>query len=118
MNEKLIAYLEKQKAEREAVLAAYLEAKAALAEAEEALAKAREEVESFGDIDAVEAERAEIQGFIESLIPDEAPVEEETEVASEDVTEEVCAECTVPEGAPATPAAPFAPARDVFDGVM
>lgn len=118
MNEKLIAYLEKQKAEREVILAAYQEAKVGLAEAEEALAQAKSKVESFGDVAAVEAECVEIQGFIESLIPAEVPAEEEAEIASEDATEEVCAECTIAEEAPVAPATTAVPMRDVFDEVM
>ena len=121
MNERLIAYLQKQIAEREEQVCEYELAVEMLEEAKARLEEADARVKSFGDIEVVKAEVEEVQGFIYSLTAtcDEAECEESDEVCEdapevEEAQVEVCAECTVS----ATPVAPITPRTDVFDEIM
>ena len=88
------------------------------AAAQAAFEAAQAKVAAFGDMEAIEAEAAEVRGFIESL---NAPVEcDEPAAEIEEVVDEVCAECTIPETTtvevPETPAAPAVGAY--FDETM
>jgi len=73
MNEKLVAYLEKQIAERDAVLVVYDELIARKNALLNEVADVDAKIAEFGDLEAIKAERDELKGFIE---PEQEIVEE------------------------------------------
>ena len=64
VNEELIVYLKDQKAEREQRLTDYDLAVEKCEEAKRVLAEAEKEVERFGDVEKIKADKEKIEGFI------------------------------------------------------
>lgn len=80
MNEKLINYLKEQMAPKQAIIADYCAAQAVVSDLKAKLAEAEAKVATFADITKVEADLAELQGFVDSLT-EVAPVVPAVETA-------------------------------------
>jgi len=79
-NEKLIAYLENEIAARDAKLVDYNAAKDKVNDLRQALLEAESALGNFEGIDAIIAEKAELEGFVVGLKPVEAPVVDATPI--------------------------------------
>lgn len=84
INEELVAYLKAQESEREKELFDYELAIEKREQAKIAYEEAEKEVERFGDMETIKAEKEKISGFIAELTkPEEEVAAEETPVAAE-----------------------------------